>query len=61
MNKMYTQKDSINKWFGDVGPRVQQILDKAIFDSGSCLAFYARDMQYQVQHAFGSQFTVNLK
>ena len=58
---MNTQKNSVHKWFGDVGPRLQQILDKAISDSSFYLAYYSGDMQHEVQQAFGGQFAKNMK
>ena len=61
MKRFAQQKELVNKWFSEVGPRVQEKLEQSIKDSASCIAHYSGNMEYQVIHAYGAQFAVNLK
>ncbi|XP_050108509.1 uncharacterized protein LOC126587470 isoform X1 [Malus sylvestris] len=57
---MTQQREACDKWHSDVGPRIHIILEKNKVESSKCVAHYAGEKMFQVEHMGGVQFVVDL-
>ncbi|XP_048436828.1 uncharacterized protein LOC103957779 isoform X1 [Pyrus x bretschneideri] len=53
-------REACDKWHSDVGPRIHIILEKNKAESSKCIAHYAGEKMFQVEHMSGVQFVVDL-
>ncbi|KAM1180178.1 hypothetical protein ACFX13_019610 [Malus domestica] len=60
MVRMANRRVAALKWKGQVGPRIQKIIDKLKQDGRYCIATLAGNMKYQVGTMSGREFVVDL-
>ena len=61
MLKFEERRQFVNKFKGNLGPKVQEKLEKYKKRSNDCITQRAGDCFFEVRSIYGEQYTVNLK
>lgn len=60
LQRFTKQRLAVDRWHGDIGPRISEILEKNKLKSAENIAKWAGDSDYQVTNMYGSMYAVNL-
>lgn len=60
LQRFSKQRVAVEKWPGEIGPRIYKILEKNKDLSGENIAHWCGELLFQVQNMYGSMYSVDL-